>query len=617
MRERNQGKGLSAHAIAGTEVVLLGLDATREAARGLLGFTIRRTGGGPAKWLAGGRTFRDVAAGDERPDSRTAPIQAFLWGDYEARPGTRYTYSVTARYRENGRLVDGETVTVPVTTASPDDGKHDVYFNRGVAGSQAYARLFGKYRRFYLFSKSGREQWKDFIRPDEVPADKAWRWLSRGLQEAMFAFIAQAKGPRYGLRAAVYEFDYPPAVAAFAAALESGADVRIIRHAKTVTSKSLQRGGKVVTRVLPDPIAAASRSAIRDVGIKRWKNTSRWQGVFTERTNTTIAHNKFIVLLQEGKPTAVWTGSTNFTAGGIFGQSNVGHVIRDPEVAARYLAYWEKLRTDPPRKKAAKSPEGMGIQEWNVHTQPDLEGPPDENSITAIFSPRPTTAMLQWYADRMAEAKSSVHFTAAFGVSQQIARELLKAGAAGCGESFLRYVMLESVPGEEAARKRKEAARGKGREAPLDYFDFRDQGCNRIAWGDVYRRRKGDRRDERMLAESLAGLNINVDYLHTKYMLVDPLTNDPLVITGSANFSDNSTTMNDENMLVIRGDTRLADIFLTEFMRLFNHFRERNWFNRLSDKEARTARDLAPDDSWTEPYYKAGTQEYRERLLFA
>ena len=26
---------------------------------------------------------------------------------------------------------------------------------------------------------------------------------------------------------------------------------------------------------------------------------------------------------------------------------------------------------------------------------------------------------------------------------------------------------------------------------------------------------------------------------------------------------------------------------------------------------------LAPDDSWTAPYYDATTQEYRERLLFA
>ena len=32
---------------------------------------------------------------------------------------------------------------------------------------------------------------------------------------------------------------------------------------------------------------------------------------------------------------------------------------------------------------------------------------------------------------------------------------------------------------------------------------------------------------------------------------------------------------NDENMLVIRGDQRVADIYLTDFMRLFDHFESR------------------------------------------
>jgi hypothetical protein len=58
-------------------------------------------------------------------------------------------------------------------------------------------------------------------------------------------------------------------------------------------------------------------------------------------------------------------------------------------------------------------------------------------------------------------------------------------------------------------------------------------------------------------------------------MLLDPLSDDPIVITGSANFSEASTTANDENMLVIRCDSRVADIYLGEFMRLFTHFRFR------------------------------------------
>jgi phosphatidylserine/phosphatidylglycerophosphate/cardiolipin synthase-like enzyme len=432
----------------------------------------------------------------------------------------------------------------------------------------------------------------------------------------MLTFIRQAKGPRYGLRAAVYEFDYLPAVAEFAAALESGADVQIIHHAKRTKRRELRRGDKVVEVEVLDPIAVSARAAIRRVGIREAKNTSRWQEAFTQRTDTTISHNKFIVLLEDGEPVAVWTGSTNFTAGGIFGQSNVGHVIRDPDVAARYLAYWGKLQTDPPRKKAGKTPEQMGLQDWNVHRQPDLTGPPPPDSITAIFSPRPTTAMLQWYADRMAAAKSSVHFTAAFGVSQQIAEKLLDRGVKGCDESFQRYIMLESVPSAASSKSRKDAAQKKGRQAPLDFHDFNRQPCNRIAWGDVLRRRTAGLEDVMLFEESLAGLNINVDYLHTKYLLIDPLTSDPIVVTGSANFSDNSTTMNDENMLVIRGDERIAHIFLTEFMRLFNHFQFRNKINALAPDELEEALSLTPDDSWTRPYYKAGTQEQHERLLF-
>ena len=70
-------------------------------------------------------------------------------------------------------------------------------------------------------------------------------------------------------------------------------------------------------------------------------------------------------------------------------------------------------------------------------------------------------------------------------------------------------------------------------------------------------------------------------------------------------------------MLVIRGDTRVADIFLGEFMRLFNHFHSRNRRNELSDAEEEKTGYLASDDSWTKPYYTAGTQEQSERLLFS
>jgi len=60
----------------------------------------------------------------------------------------------------------------------------------------------------------------------------------------------------------------------------------------------------------------------------------------------------------------------------------------------------------------------------------------------------------------------------------------------------------------------------------------------------------------------------------------------------------------------------VADIFLTEFTRLFNHFSKRNRLNQVSDKEFEQTHYLTPDDSWTRPYYEEETQEQAERLLF-
>ena len=89
-------------------------------------------------------------------------------------------------------------------------------------------------------------------------------------------------------------------------------------------------------------------------------------------------------------------------------------------------------------------------------------------------------------------------------------------------------------------------------------------------------------------------LNVN-RYIHTKFMLVDPLSDDPLVVTGSANFSRPSQRVNDENMLVIRGDTRVADIYFGEFMRIFDHHYARYIVRKLAGRPTSPIR--TPDTS--------------------
>ncbi|UCC43313.1 MAG: hypothetical protein JSU65_09200, partial [Candidatus Zixiibacteriota bacterium] len=203
--------------------------------------------------------------------------------------------------------------------------------------------------------------------------------------------------------------------------------------------------------------------------------------------------------------------------------------------------------------------------------------------------------------DRLDAAKNSVFFTAAFSVADEIFEKVKTGKPVSHGEPYLRYLLLEGITGLMRPK----------------YPLMAECPQNRIAWGDILKIRAGGEDKHKQFIETLSGLNDHVNYLHTKYMLIDPLSDDPVVITGSANFSEASTVNNDENMLIIRGNKRVADIYLGEFMRLFNHFHERNVLNKRSDEEAEQAIWLSPDDSWTKPYYTDGAQEQSERLLFS
>ena len=100
-----------------------------------------------------------------------------------------------------------------------------------------------------------------------------------------------------------------------------------------------------------------------------------------------------------------------------------------------------------------------------------------------------------------------------------------------------------------------------------------------------------------------------MSYIHSKFLLEDPLGDDPIVVTGSANFSDASTNDNDENMLVIRGDQRVADIYFTEFNRLFYHYYFRSVLERTrkmlsaAEKKKQDQKSLFLDetDGWLPP----------------
>jgi phosphatidylserine/phosphatidylglycerophosphate/cardiolipin synthase-like enzyme len=63
--------------------------------------------------------------------------------------------------------------------------------------------------------------------------------------------------------------------------------------------------------------------------------------------NRHIGHNKFAVYVDgSGKPTAVMTGSTNWTSFGLCAQTNNSVILENPDIAGAYLRYWQRLNED-------------------------------------------------------------------------------------------------------------------------------------------------------------------------------------------------------------------------------------------------------------------------------
>lgn len=571
MRVKASKDGLTLRVIAGTNNALLALDLNDARRKDCLGFSIERTDldTGDRRWLPNMLRFPSDPNGENVTTAR-APLQKFRWGDYTIEPGKRYRYRAIARFgaaedvRREGvgaekpgafdEIAGGALVEIRAENSRNDHTA--VFFNRGAAASEAYVRRFGDNN------------------PSKIP--DALVWLSRGLEEAILAFLAKAVDESFALHAAVYEFQKPNLLNGLMQAKNRGVDVQVVYHAR-------DKGDKDTTR---EKNEAAIKAAKMDFAKPRKSNPQ-----------TAIMHNKFVVLLRKdaagaAKPVAVWTGSTNWTEGGIYGQLNVGHAVYEEPVAAAYEAYFQLLRRD---LDAASSKKELGTLTPVPAKLGDIP-----HGVTPIFSPQSSLQMIELYAQACSGAKMLL-VSAPFALHPKI-RDAIETPAA----DTLRFLMAD-----------KEGSFGKTGEIEL----MQRNPANKAAVATVLDKALNDFQG-RLLEHTESFHHAGV-HIHSKIIAADPFGADPILITGSANFSNNSTTVNDSNSLIFRGDTAIIDIYATEFFRMFEHY----WFRyrraqqeeeaKKAGKELSAMFSLKEDASWSDPFYVAGSQEMLDRQLFA
>jgi phosphatidylserine/phosphatidylglycerophosphate/cardiolipin synthase-like enzyme len=294
------------------------------------------------------------------------------------------------------------------------------------------------------------------------------------------------------------------------------------------------------------------------------------------RVTSKIFHDKFIVLSRidaAGKrvPEAVLCGSTNFTENGVYRQANVVHMTDDKTIAMRYLELFGVIWNDPADVSSTRS--------WINAKNPIDPG----QKLFAGFSPRTGKTDLAEFINIINAADRDLLFATAFKLPEDVLNALL--GAAN--DPVLRYGIQNTasrITGFHADRT-----------AEFTTPALLSSGL------------------EGWVKEGLRGQRGNL-LVHTKAIVTNFTTDNPVVISGSHNLSVPASNGNDENYLIMRGDTDLADRYGLEILRFYEHYRFRYYAKKLKLK---VAKPLEIDDSWTDDYYAAGHIKELARLRFA
>lgn len=328
---------------------------------------------------------------------------------------------------------------------------------------------------------------------------------------------------------------------------------------------------KVDIRVLYHAKKSDEQTAANEASLKKIP-ASRKRGRVTSR----IFHHKFIVLSRiaasgERTPQAVLCGSTNFTENGVYRQANVVHLVDDASIAAGYRNLFEQIW---------QSPEDVS----STRTWIDRNNPIDRRrKLFAGFSPRSGLTDLAEFVSIIESASRDLLFATAFKLPEEILDAILGAPH----DAVLRYGIQNT------------ASRITGYHADRT-ADFTTPALLKNGM-------------EGWIKEGLRGQRGNL-LIHTKAVVTDFTSDNPTIISGSHNLSVPASNGNDENYLIMRGDTDLADRYGLEILRFYEHYRFRYYAGQLKQKKALP---LAVDDSWADDYYTQDHIKMLGRVRFA
>ncbi len=90
-------------------------------------------------------------------------------------------------------------------------------------------------------------------------------------------------------------------------------------------------------------------------------------------------------------------------------------------------------------------------------------------------------------------------------------------------------------------------------------------------------------------------LKLGHSTIHDKVLVIDPFEKDCVVITGSHNLGFRASYCNDENMVIIKRDSKVAKAYAAHVLDVVNHFK---WRYKLQEKTAGAKTEAAKKRYW-------------------
>jgi phosphatidylserine/phosphatidylglycerophosphate/cardiolipin synthase-like enzyme len=454
--------------------------------------------------------------------SAQSPIRRCIWTDHNAVATDSVSYRVTAmKDAGNGSFApdaaSASEWTAPVVTSGDAGGGLEAYFNRGTLMSQIVSRFV----KGDVTPKSLRE----FLTNLQEPGFAARQYLAGEARHEILKFLREADRRGSSIHAAIYEIN----------------DRELVEGLKPFGSRGhvlIGNGGATRPWVAPELMAAGLDVKHRDLSHQGKSSPS--------------VHNKFVVESDaEGNVAGrVLTGSTNWTTSGLCTQLNNVLIIEDTNIAGRYRDQWDKL-------VAAGDDMPASLRTSN-------STPTTDNNISVYFAATDGEAEFKPVLDLIAKATEGILFLMFTPGQSPLLKALLERVQKN--DVYVRGVVSNVTTSKNGGEIGSVGGQVVKSGAPPQEFHHDVE----LPAG-VSERDKPSWAETEFSVSEIKGAHL-MAIVHSKAIVIDPFSENCAVITGSHNFSDSASRKNDENLVIVRGNTKLAQAYALHINGVYDHY---------------------------------------------